>query len=133
MIAFFPLLSPGAPHFPTESELPPMHTIATALTRPDLWRPLFDALYAAFRPIAGDLLPPLALSALFFSSTLFTESISASKYPKAYAAYQRRVGMFAPVDTLCKLATSYVFDSNQTRKETRRLVWGPVHAADKEE
>lgn len=33
---------------------------------------------------------------LFFSSTKFTESISLSKYPVAYAAYQRRVAMFVP-------------------------------------
>jgi len=42
------------------------------------------------------LIPPIALCALFFSSTLFTESISLSKYPEAYRAYQRRVAMFVP-------------------------------------
>ncbi|KAG8694789.1 hypothetical protein FRC08_008258 [Ceratobasidium sp. 394] len=47
------------------------------------------------------LVPPLALSALFISSTMFTESISKSKYP-AYEAYQARVGMFSPTDTLWK-------------------------------
>ncbi|GJE96205.1 DUF1295-domain-containing protein [Phanerochaete sordida] len=42
------------------------------------------------------LTPALVLCTLFFSSTIFTESISLSKYPKAYAAYQQRVAMFVP-------------------------------------
>jgi protein-S-isoprenylcysteine O-methyltransferase Ste14 len=41
--------------------------------------------------------PALALSSLFVGSTIFTESISASKYPEAYGAYRKRVGMFLPV------------------------------------
>lgn len=44
----------------------------------------------------SSLIPPLALCALFFSSTLFTESISESKYPEAYRAYKKRVAMFVP-------------------------------------
>ncbi|CAE6533658.1 unnamed protein product [Rhizoctonia solani] len=47
------------------------------------------------------LVPPLALSALFFASTPLTESISSGKYPE-YKAYQSRVGMFSPTDTLWK-------------------------------
>lgn len=42
------------------------------------------------------LTPALVLCTLFFSSTLFTESISRSKYPKGYRAYQQRVAMFVP-------------------------------------
>jgi len=42
------------------------------------------------------LIPPLALCALFFSSTLFSENISASKYPIVYPMYQKRVAMFVP-------------------------------------
>ncbi|KAI6025004.1 hypothetical protein PISMIDRAFT_673193 [Pisolithus microcarpus 441] len=45
------------------------------------------------------LAPCLLLCLLFFSSTKFTESISLSKYPVAYAAYQQRVGMFDPFQT----------------------------------
>ncbi|KIK78764.1 hypothetical protein PAXRUDRAFT_834456 [Paxillus rubicundulus Ve08.2h10] len=45
------------------------------------------------------LLPCLVLCTLFFSSTQFTESISLSKYPVAYRAYQQRVGMFVPLLT----------------------------------
>ncbi|KAG9107485.1 hypothetical protein FRC07_008624, partial [Ceratobasidium sp. 392] len=47
------------------------------------------------------LVPPLALSGLFIASTMLTESISQGKYP-AYEAYQARVGMFSPTDTLWK-------------------------------
>ena len=36
------------------------------------------------------LAPSLALCLLFLSSTQFTESISASKYPRGYAAYRSR-------------------------------------------
>ncbi|KAH8118124.1 DUF1295-domain-containing protein [Phellopilus nigrolimitatus] len=46
-------------------------------------------------PLAS-LIPPLALCILFFSSTLFTESISENKYPIAYRAYRSRVAMFVP-------------------------------------
>lgn len=42
------------------------------------------------------LTPALVLCSLFFSSTIFTESISYAKYPKAYGAYQQRVAMFVP-------------------------------------
>jgi steroid 5-alpha reductase family enzyme len=42
------------------------------------------------------ILPALVLCLLFFSSTLFTESISRSKYPAAYKMYQERVAMFVP-------------------------------------
>ncbi|KAJ6612252.1 hypothetical protein B0H10DRAFT_304223 [Mycena sp. CBHHK59/15] len=55
---------------------------------------------ALLRPL-GPLVPALALSALFFSSTLYTEAITAGKYP-AYAAYRARVGMFSPVETPIK-------------------------------
>lgn len=42
------------------------------------------------------LIPSIVLCLLFFSSTRFTESISISKYPEGYRAYQSRVAMFAP-------------------------------------
>jgi len=45
------------------------------------------------------LAPALVLCLLFFSSTLFTESISLSKYPEKYVLYQERVAMFVPVFT----------------------------------
>jgi hypothetical protein len=45
------------------------------------------------------LAPALIICTLFFSSTLFTESISRSKYPEKYAMYQERVAMFIPILT----------------------------------
>ncbi|CAK5269172.1 unnamed protein product [Mycena citricolor] len=47
------------------------------------------------------LTPAVALSILFFSSTVYTEAITAGKY-KGYAAYQARVGMFSPPITVFK-------------------------------
>jgi steroid 5-alpha reductase family enzyme len=41
------------------------------------------------------ILGPLALSAVFAGSTMFTESITASKYP-AYAEYRRRTSVLVP-------------------------------------
>ena len=134
MISLLPLLSPGAPHLPSESELPPKHTLVKAILTPNLWKPLFDNLYVALKPTFIHLLPALALSALFYSSTLFTEGISVKKYPKAYRAYQKRAGMFAPISgTLYKVLVSKLFDSEQARGETERLVWGQVSSADKTE
>lgn len=68
------------------------------------------------------LVPGLALSVLFVSSTIFTESISASKYPE-YAAYQSRVGMFWPSTTLLKGVWLTVAGG---KAEADRAVWGPA-------
>lgn len=57
--------------------------------------PLDSSNLTAFWPLA----PALVLCSLFFSSTIFTESISKSKYPEAYGGYQQRVGMFIPLFT----------------------------------
>jgi hypothetical protein len=59
----------------------------------------FDAA-PLLRPLVP-LVPAIALSALFLSSTLYSEAITGSKYP-AYAAYKRRVAMFSPLETLSK-------------------------------
>ncbi|KAF7330367.1 hypothetical protein MVEN_02475000 [Mycena venus] len=66
------------------------------------------------------LTPALALSVLFFSSTLYTEAITASKYP-GYAAYQARVGMFSPFVTVMKGLWLAVAGG---RVEIERAVWG---------
>lgn len=68
------------------------------------------------------LLPAFSLSVLFFSSTLFTESITLSKYPRAYKAYQQRVGMFGPS------IRKYLWARTFGNAETERLVWGSVKA-----
>jgi len=72
-ITLFPLLSSSSPSL---SPIPP-----SSIT----------SLY----PLA----PALVLCCLFFSSTLFTEAISCSRYPEKYAMYQERVSMFLPVLT----------------------------------
>jgi hypothetical protein len=73
IITLFPILSPSAPSLPAV----PLDSVTS--------------LY----PLA----PALVLCLLFFSSTLFTESISLSKYPEKYVLYQERVAMFVPVFT----------------------------------
>ncbi|KAF8428859.1 hypothetical protein L210DRAFT_3488703 [Boletus edulis BED1] len=59
------------------------------------WRQEWPTSFSSLAPLA----PGLVLCTLFFSSTMFTESISLSKYPVAYKAYQQRVGMFIPLFT----------------------------------
>jgi len=73
LINLFPVL---APEFP---KLPP-----TA----------FDVI-TPFWPIA----PAVVLCCLFLASTIYTESISITKYPEGYKAYQQRVSMFIPILT----------------------------------
>ena len=48
---------------------------------------------------------PVLLTVLFIGSTIFTESISASKYP-AYADYQRRTSMLVPLPPRRAAATT---------------------------
>ncbi|KAJ3480506.1 hypothetical protein NLI96_g8308 [Meripilus lineatus] len=73
IITLFPLLAPENPSLPPFS---------------------FDNI-SAYWPLT----PAVVLCTLFLSSTLFTESISKSKYPQGYGAYQQRVGMFVPLFT----------------------------------
>ncbi|KAJ7806112.1 hypothetical protein B0H14DRAFT_3882453 [Mycena olivaceomarginata] len=70
--------------------------------------------------LIAPLTPGLALSTLFFCSTLLTESITAPKYP-GYAAYQARVAMFSPVVTGLKGAW-LAFTGRKA--EVERVVWG---------
>lgn len=99
MITLFPVLSS-----PTG---PLVHPEVTTLS---------DALQ-----LLAPLAPSLALCALFVSSTIFTESISMSKYPEAYGAYRKRVSMFVPLLTpvwgiLLKLTGG--------KEQVEELVWG---------
>ncbi|OCH90322.1 DUF1295-domain-containing protein [Obba rivulosa] len=57
--------------------------------------PKYDLPPTSMAPI-WPIAPALVLCTLFFSSTIFTENISLSKYPVAYRAYQSRVAMFVP-------------------------------------
>ncbi|KAJ7454846.1 hypothetical protein FB451DRAFT_1279580 [Mycena latifolia] len=80
--------------------------------------PVFDP-YALLAPLVP-LTPALALSALFVSSTIFTESITASKY-EGYASYKARVGMFSPLDTVFK---GLLLALTGKKVEVERVVWG---------
>ncbi|KAG8728603.1 hypothetical protein FRC11_010662 [Ceratobasidium sp. 423] len=70
------------------------------------------------------LVPPLALSALFIASTSFTESISSGKYPE-YKAYQSRVGMFSPTDTLWK---GLLLRVRGQLEKVNEIVYGSSHS-----
>lgn len=71
-------------------------------------------------PLWG-LLPALALCALFFSSTLFTEAISESKYPTAFRAYRSRVAMFNPLLTP---VWGLILKLRGKQEYVDRMVWG---------
>ncbi|EAU85454.1 integral membrane protein [Coprinopsis cinerea okayama7 len=126
VITLFPLVSPSPPHLPSAEDLPPLRTIVISILHPDLRRPLVDTLTAVFYPAFMHLLPAISLSALFWGSTTFTESISKKKYPLSYGAYQKRVGMFAPGTTLLKLVQLKLFSSEEERKRLHDIVWGGV-------
>ncbi|KAH9178401.1 DUF1295-domain-containing protein [Lactarius sanguifluus] len=76
-----------------------------------------DVLQGSLVPLA----PSLALCLLFLSSTRFTETISASKYPRGYAAYRARVSMFVPVLTPVWGALLSLIGG---KAEVEELVWG---------
>lgn len=107
-----PILSPSPPNW--LYELPPLRTITSS----NLNTTLLTCL--------GHLLPALALSVLFISSTQFTESISGPKYP-AFKAYQKRVGMFTASMTFIKALKIKLIDGENEEKEVERLVWGSPH------
>jgi len=122
MITLIPIHSPSPPNFPWLYELP----LLISSTYPDLQRLFLGNHYTSLLPYLGHLLPALALSALFISSTHFTESISCPKYP-AYEAYQKRVGMFMPSMTFIKGLKIKLVDGEKEEKEVERLVWGSPH------
>ncbi|KAG6896508.1 hypothetical protein C0992_007741 [Termitomyces sp. T32_za158] len=119
IITLFPLLSSSKPDLISTSF--PWHLIPTfsdiLQNFPDTFYPLLSHLC---RPLS-DLAPAFALSLLFFSSTLFTESISVGKYPKEYKAYQERVGMFSPLRTWEK---GLVLGWRGRKKEADDIIWG---------
>ncbi|PWN47118.1 hypothetical protein IE53DRAFT_371729, partial [Violaceomyces palustris] len=55
----------------------------------------------------------------------FSESVSAEKYP-AYADYQKRVGMFLPVDTLLRSLAFKTIVPKETKRRVEENVWGKV-------
>jgi protein-S-isoprenylcysteine O-methyltransferase Ste14 len=76
-----------------------------------------ESVHADPLPVLIPVVPALALICLFLSSTLFTESISLSKYPEAYRQYQRRVGMLLPLPLGWLL-------SERERANAERAIWG---------
>lgn len=119
-----PLLCPDAPNLPHLREIPPLRTVIVSLFTPSLWQPLYASLHASFWPSIEHILPAISLSILFYSSTIFTEAISLSKYPVAYKAYQRRVGMFTPGLTLAKGLWVQFVNGELAKERVERLVWG---------
>lgn len=77
----------------------------------------------------GYVLPAIALSVLFFSSTLYTEAITQGKYD-AYKAYKERVGMFGFVHTWKK---GLWLKWTGRKEEVEAVVWGSKKKAGKEE
>lgn len=112
MITLVPLLSSSAPNLPSFPSV-------QVLTNPELRS---DAVLGYLKQTALLLLPALALSALFFSSTNYTEAITKKKYPVAYAAYQKRVGMFLPFKAIVtELA------GGKEKEQTDKLIWGEFY------
>ncbi|PPQ99149.1 hypothetical protein CVT24_009339 [Panaeolus cyanescens] len=134
VMTLMPLMAPAPPNLPLQSELPPLQTILVALVNPELYKPLVESLKASLLPSVFYLVPGIALSALFFSSTMYTESITKNKYTKAYDAYQKRVAMFAPTGTIVKWLKLKLFGSTKDQQWVEQLVWGnPSNGAPKEE
>ena len=127
VITLFPLLAPAHPSLPALSEIPPFTTLLTSLANPSLYPALISSLWATFSPSLYHLSPALALSALFFSSTAFTEDISKSKYPEAYGAYQKRVAMFLPIGTPLKGLIVKLLGGKKEEERVNRLAWGASH------
>ncbi|KXN91688.1 hypothetical protein AN958_12540 [Leucoagaricus sp. SymC.cos] len=112
VITLLPLLSPSPPELPS---FPTLQVLVNSQLRN-------EALLAYFRQTGLLLLPALALSTLFFSSTNYTETITKKKYLTAYAAYQRRVGMFIPLKTMfTELA------EGKDKEQTDKIIWGEFY------
>ncbi|PFH53126.1 hypothetical protein AMATHDRAFT_138180 [Amanita thiersii Skay4041] len=119
IITLFPLLARSPPNLPSPS--PDM--LLKAITHPSSH---LKPLILHWFPEILHLIPAASLSLLFFSSTLFTESISKNKYYEAYSAYQQRVGMFLPKGTVEKALFIKLFKSDQEARRIDNLVWGNV-------
>jgi hypothetical protein len=83
--------------------------------------PVHESTIADALRVLVPLSPSLALCLLFVSSTCFTESISATKYPRGYAAYRTRVAMFVPWLTPVWGA---LLSLTGRKSEVEELVWG---------
>ncbi|KAG5645560.1 hypothetical protein DXG03_005835 [Asterophora parasitica] len=114
IITLIPLLSPSPPHLiRTTFATHPIPSLSAILENPATLLPFLAPL--------ADVAPALSLTALFFSSTLFTESITVNKYQRKYRAYQQRVGMFSPLRTWEK-GLKLAWRGNKAAVES--VVWG---------
>ncbi|VDC07198.1 unnamed protein product [Peniophora sp. CBMAI 1063] len=68
--------------------------------------------------------PCISLCILFYSSTLFTESISMSKYPEAYGAYKKRVAKFVPFLTPVHGLLLGLIGGEKEKTRVEQLVYG---------
>jgi len=66
-------------------------------------------------------LTPLPSPSLY--RPVFSESVSGGKYP-SYKAYQRRVGMFLPIDTLLRTVYYNTIAGKAAKDRTEAEVWG---------
>lgn len=114
-----PLLSPSPPHL-THAGIDLTLLLPLVKITKDFPRALFPFFEHLLTPLVH-VVPALALSALFFSSTIYTESITVSKYPEGYKAYQERVGMFGVSRTLEK---GLWLKWNGRKEEVEAIVWG---------
>jgi len=73
------------------------------------------------------MLPAISVCSLFYSSTLLSEYLSAQKYP-AYKAYQKRVGMFMPVETMLR---GLWFTVSGGKAELDDIVYGDTESVKK--
>jgi steroid 5-alpha reductase family enzyme len=78
------------PNFTCEQSFWWVITLAPLLALPSHERDTLD-----MKALGIYLSPAIVLSTLFFSSTLYTEGITAKKYPE-YRQYQNEVPMFGP-------------------------------------
>ncbi|KAF9453448.1 DUF1295-domain-containing protein [Macrolepiota fuliginosa MF-IS2] len=111
VITLFPLLASSPPNLPS----------FPSLSDPSIRN---AALLAFFKQCGLLLLPALALSVLFVSSTIFTESITKKKYPAAYSAYQKRVGMFVPFKAIIN-----ELSGGRAQEQIDKLVWGEFYGS----
>lgn len=68
------------------------------------------------------IIAPLAMNALFWPSTSYSEQVSAEKYPE-YKDYQKRVGMFLPIDTLLRSVYYNTIASKDDKLRVEANVW----------
>ncbi|KAK1234907.1 hypothetical protein PQX77_001869 [Marasmius sp. AFHP31] len=126
MITLVPVLAPFPPSIPHYS----FSDISAVLSDPTLLSLLKShpkLLFNKFLTEASTFYPILSgvcYSILFFSSTPYTESITVKKYPEAYRAYQKRVGMFSPIGTFEKGVWLRLTGGEKKKREVERVVYG---------